>query len=109
MACNENALIEKTFVLMADQHKYFFWKAIPLHSTNVSGDFTPQKFVVALQHLKAGKPAKKEGFVDLAAVFYILWHRGLTCKLLKTSIEQTHDSYDYGTCPEQKHPCYQEQ
>ena len=40
---------------LESQKVFDLWEAIPLHSTNASGDFTPREFVAALHHFKLGK------------------------------------------------------
>ena len=68
------------------------WKIETPAGESISHDFTPEEFSSALQLLKTGKVLGPDSispelilgavFVDLTAAYDIVWHRGLTCKLL---------------------------
>ena len=63
------------------------WRATPLHSMNLSGDFSPREFSAALQHLKPGKAPGPDSIcpelIIHAGAGLISWQRGFLSSCLR--------------------------
>ena len=65
------------------------------------GKSTVDQVVLHTQSIEDSFEAKRKAgavFVDLAAAYDTVWHRGLTCKQLNTSARQAHGPNDHGIC-----------